>query len=208
MKTALFFPATLMGLLLLALTGCFNTTPTEDPTRYFVLGLEESELATATEVAAMDEPETIVVGIRLARFPAYLDRASIAYREGPTEIVYLPFDRWAYPLEEGFTAGLTAALDNSGESLRAFNRPYPGPVRPDVEVTLWIASFEPRLDQKTAVLELRYELAGEFRPFIRTLPLAEGDSLGQVIATAQAQLLKAFARHLAGEIAALPRPAE
>ncbi|MGF1449863.1 MAG: membrane integrity-associated transporter subunit PqiC [Opitutales bacterium] len=204
MKTAHLFLATLLGLVL-PLAGCFNTTPSEDPTRFFVLGLEEAEMADPSQVVGLDEPDTVIVGLRLARFPAYLDQASIAYRQGPNEIVYLPFERWAYPLKLGFSAGLTAALETSGEPLRAFAWPYPGSVRPDVEVTLWVSAFEPRLDREQAVLELRYGLAGNFQPFSRTQPLPPGDMLGQRIASAQAGTLKAFAEHLAAEIAALPR---
>lgn len=188
----------LAAVALFLFSGCLvDTTPTADPTRYFVLGLEETEIARTTGVASMDAPETQVVGIRMARFPAYLDQSRMAYREGPGEIVYLPFFRWAYPLKQGFTAGLVASLENSDAPLRAFAWPYPSGVEPDQEVTLWVSAFEPREDKELAILNLRYRVGGVIEPYSAQQPLPQADSDGARIAAGQASVLKAFADHLA-----------
>lgn len=146
----------LTGLGIALLMGCLNLEPRSDPTRYYVLSGREAAPEGFSEERYRDSDAALpLLEMRLLVFPDYARRPGLAVREGPHEIRYLPWHRWAENPEDTFQTALREALSERLPSWLIAQRPQSGSARVDVEV-LEINAYA----SGTAVLRARWR----FRP--------------------------------------------
>jgi uncharacterized lipoprotein YmbA len=107
------------GVTTVLLTGCLNTKPVSDPTRYYVPSVPASPTANRGAPAA-----GIVVGLNPVTVPSYLLDRRLAVRKGTSEIVYLEFDRWAERLDSAMARVLTQNLESDARIGRVFPAPW------------------------------------------------------------------------------------
>ena len=92
-----------MGAVTMLLGGCARS----QTTRFYVL-----TPAHRPEEVPSEQPagKKLVLGIGPIRFPEYLDRLQIAGRANGNRLTLAEFDRWAEPLESGFSRVLAENL--------------------------------------------------------------------------------------------------
>jgi len=107
------------GLAALLMTGCLNTKPASDPTRYYVL-------SAPAPVAANGGGQTagMAVGLNPVTLPAYLMDKRLAVRKGSSEIVYLEFHRWSERLESAVERVLAQNLESQTNIGRIHAAPW------------------------------------------------------------------------------------
>lgn len=130
--------AGLLAAAALALAGCsVFPTPSQDPTRHYVL--------TGPAPLAADAPlgrGTLKVGLRSVRVAPYLDGKAMIVRRGDNEIDYRDYARWAEPLSVGVSRMLSARLLTSDRVARVVAQPYPFDVARDVDVAVTLLRCE------------------------------------------------------------------
>lgn len=100
----------LLAAALLPLAGCLVTLPqaAADPTRYYVLSLSSSPLASPPAEGAP------VVHLRPIELASYLTARPIIVRRGDNEIEFREFARWGEPLDFGIGRVLREELQARG----------------------------------------------------------------------------------------------
>lgn len=124
--------------LLGALSGCsVLPEPQADLTRYYVLtgpGLS----ADGQEIHA----GKLRLGLKAVSLSPYLDKVSVAVRQGPNELVYNDYARWAEPLEAGVTRALRAQLIASDAVNRVYTQPFPFDQPRDYDIAINVIRCE------------------------------------------------------------------
>ena len=189
----------------LAVTGCLNLKPAQDPTRHFVL----------TSLVVAPDPSSVAsgapaFGLGTVRLSAYLQKQSLAVRKGEDEIVYLEDYQWAERLDQGLdrilASNLRWLLGNEKIYLKVWLREAV-----DYEIDLDISRFEPDATGKvTLIIHWNITLPGGVtvvdtgRTLIDTQgPKPDLDPAGS--AHAMSQALAEFSLQLSERLKALPR---
>jgi len=156
MKTKIIITAAAFALIA-TLTACsIVPKPTADPTRHYVLAAPAAESAPAT--STKDKP---ILGLRVVTLPAYLTGSkSIAVRQGPNEIIYRDYDRWAEPLDDAIARIVRARLLATGAVSAV--EPLPGaPVR-TYDLTIRILEAEGVLPNANATTPASIRFTAEY----------------------------------------------
>jgi uncharacterized lipoprotein YmbA len=80
-----------------ALSSCAFMRPHADPTKFYVLTVQDTASANVTA----GDVKRWKVGLRPVEVPAYLRTKFMVVRVGTNEIHFADFDRWAEPLDQG-----------------------------------------------------------------------------------------------------------
>ena len=136
-------------LLPLLLAGCgILLGPSNDRSRIFVLTPIESAAAPASG-------NTLSVSVKPVRLPEYLDGKEIVTRVAGNELRQDSLERWAEPLEDGFTRALGQNLATLLETDRVATTVWYGKELPTYSVGVEVERFEPSTDG-TATLVARW----------------------------------------------------
>ncbi len=137
--------ARLAGLIvgLVAVSGCsVIPEPTADPTRYYLLSGKSD--VTASTAAPHG---TVHLGIRAIEVPTFLrNTRSMVVRQGPNEIRYEDFARWAEPLEAGVQRIVRERLLSSDNIATAEIPPFVGGPKRDFDVVIRVVQCEGEMD--------------------------------------------------------------
>ncbi len=163
------------------------------PTRFYVLSAgADSHLQTS---------ETLSIGVGPIKMPDYLDRLQIVTRSNANALGLADFDRWAEPLESGFTRVLSENLGKllATENLAAY--PWPSSNKVDCQVTVEVARFDGAMGENVT-LEARWALFSEKGKRLLTKETSrisepvKGDSYEALVA-AQSRALAGLSREIA-----------
>jgi len=135
--------------LLLAVAGCAALAPQRDLSRFYTLLPRDA----APAPAKPDHALAVVVGP--ITLPGYLDRNEVAVRVSPTEVRYAVTDRWAEPLQDGFTRTLITDLASALGSERVVAIGSSAGLAPDFSVEVVVMRFE-TADDGSALLTARW----------------------------------------------------
>lgn len=128
----------LAGVFLLAV-GCAALRPQVDTTRFFVLTpLSEMGAGVETQPAL----EGLALGLGPVELPEYLDRPQMVRRRGSHQVEVSENDRWAEPLEVGFTRVLGKNLVNLLGLQSVVGYPWPVTQELDYQVQVDVLRFE------------------------------------------------------------------
>lgn len=142
------------GLALIVLAGCLGKEST--PSKYFLL----TALPAATQSLLPEFAESPTVAVSQTVLPAFLDRPQIVTRRGRNEINYAEFDRWAEPLEEGFTRVLRENLGRFLKPQHVHAPPWSRQMRLDYEVHTIVTKFTANLNTDEVELVVLWRIAG------------------------------------------------
>ena len=177
-----------------ALAGCGRSRPA----RFYIL----TPLAQATAEAT--DASRATVGIGPVEFPKYLDRPQLVQQQDGHRLKLAESDRWAEPLDAGFTRVLCANLSLllSGEQIEAVPWRPSSPVA--MRVIVDVIQFE-STDRSAATLHARWSLVsaggGVVEPWRRSVHTAAakpGDYAGAAAALSEVTLR--FAEDVADSI--------
>jgi uncharacterized protein len=177
-----------------------------DPTRYYVLVSPEA-LRTA-DVA----PDGVTLGLRPVELPGYLRTSrSLVVAQGPNELIFRDFDRWAEPLEAGLGRVFRDSLNQASGINRVATFPFGTDRQRDLDLTIRIIHCEGyeargrRVVRFVASYELtRTNATGEvIHQGVYTAPEAPWDGEASSLAAQIAEAAATAARAIAAEI---PRP--
>ncbi len=128
---------TLSCLALLFLSGCqIIPDPVEDPTRHYVLTAPESA------PAAVPATDGLRLGLRPVELPSYLRNRSLVVREGPNELAYIDYARWAEAIDLGVARIVRAGLLGAPGVTRVDLHPFPFEAQHDYEIAIRITRCE------------------------------------------------------------------
>ena len=99
----------LCALAFCALAGCTLLQPQADPTRFYVLTVQNAPPTRAAE----GEFKRWKVGLKPVELPAYLRSKAMVVRTGTNEIHFADFDRWAEPLDQGISRVMKETLSSA-----------------------------------------------------------------------------------------------
>jgi len=122
---------------MLALSGCLNLKPAQDPTRHFVL----TSLVPAPD-ASLHTEDIPVFGLGAVRISGYLQADWLAVRKGMDEIVYLEDFQWAERLDHGVNRVLASNFRNLLGVKNVYLKVWLRDVV-DYEIDLEVSHFEP-----------------------------------------------------------------
>jgi uncharacterized lipoprotein YmbA len=197
----------LLTLLVVVWAGCAAFfPPVEDPTRFYVLGMEA--YTPVSEVSA----EAVVVGLGRVRVARYLEDPGIAVRRDGNRIAYSQRHRWAEGLEHGLTRLLTENLHEEAVVARVAPHPVQRRPLPDYDLNVSVSRADGVISPETgphAVFRAAWELrAGVDSEVIASgqvradrLPW-NGEDFEQLVASlseGMAELTQQVARALEGE---------
>ena len=187
---------------LLALCGCFGTTP---PSKFYVLRASP-EAADTRNVGGADG----VLGVMPTRVAAYLDRPQMVSFATENSVNVDEFNRWAEPLSSGVTRVLAQDLAELLPAWRVLPQPWdptmPLRTRLVVEISAlgWDAKGEARLDATWALLSRSGEApVARGRVAMRRPVPARGVDAGVETLSG---LLADLAGQVAGAARAMPPP--
>ena len=187
---------------LLALCGCFGTTP---PSKFYVLRASP-EAADTRNVGGADG----VLGVMPTRVAAYLDRPQMVSFATENSVNVDEFNRWAEPLSSGVTRVLAQDLAELLPAWRVLPQPWdptmPLRTRLVVEISAlgWDAKGEARLDATWALLRRSGEApVARGRVAMRRPVPARGVDAGVETLSG---LLADLAGQVAGAARAMPPP--
>lgn len=189
----------------MGLSGCLNLKPQANPTRLYTLSsaMPESSSSELNNSAP-------VIGFRRIGLPEYLDNNKIAIRQGANEITYLPFHRWAEPLQAGIARQLGETMVANGMASATYTPPWRSRARFDYIFEIDISAFESR-DDGTVLLDTFYSLFDHKGTRIArgrfTYNDAKWDTANyEELAAAQSRALHELALHLGTRITAATNP--
>jgi uncharacterized protein len=110
---------TLLGVCVLGAAGCSSVlAPRPDLSKFYILTPQSS----AGQVGQTSAGAGMSIGLGPITMPEYLNRPEMVTRTGPNELHLSENDRWAEPLEAGFTHVLTRdlAMRLGGAQIHAF----------------------------------------------------------------------------------------
>jgi len=138
-------------------SSCAFLQPRADPTRFFVLTVQQPAPAGVTEVA----PKRWRVGLRAVEVPAYLQTRFMVVRTGTNEIRFAEFDRWAEPIDEGISRVLKHSL-GSADHVESVTMNSHGEEALDYEVSVRVLACEGKRGEK-GTNSLRFAISWEMR---------------------------------------------
>ena len=136
----------LLGLALLALTGC----PGNAPTRLYVL-------TATTDKPASTSPEGVAIGVGPITLPKYLDRPQIVTRVAANSLDQANLDQWGGDLNDNITRVVATNLSNLLATDRVSLYPWKDGAPVDFQVTMDISRFEQDKDG-SAVLNVFWSI--------------------------------------------------
>lgn len=180
-------------------SGCLNLKPQPNLTRQFTL----SKTETASLAGNLDGTAP-TIGFRRVSIPDYLKSNKIALREGTNEIVYLPFHRWAEPLESGIARLLGEYLVLSGTASATFTPPWRSNAHFDYIIEIDVSAFEGR-NEGTVTIDCFYSLYDGNGIRIDSGRLIQSDfgwdkSSYEALVIAQSEAVESLASHIRDRI--------
>ena len=139
----------LLGLALLALTGC----PGNAPTRLYVL-------TATTDKPASTSPEGVAIGVGPITLPKYLDRPQIVTRVAANSLDQANLDQWGGDLNDNITRVVATNLSNLLATDRVSLYPWKDGAPVDFQVTMDISRFEQDKDGN-AVLNVFWSIVNK-----------------------------------------------
>jgi len=139
----------LLGLALLALTGC----PGNAPTRLYVL-------TATTDKPASTSPEGAAIGVGPITLPKYLDRPQIVTRVAANSLDQANLDQWGGDLNDNITRVVATNLSNLLATDRVSLYPWKDGAPVDFQVTMDISRFEQDKDGN-AVLNVFWSIVNK-----------------------------------------------
>jgi len=136
----------LLGLALLALTGC----PGNAPTRLYVL-------TATTDKPASTSPQGVAIGVGPITLPKYLDRPQIVTRVAANSLDQANLDQWGGDLNDNITRVVATNLSNLLATDRVSLYPWKDGAPVDFQVTMDISRFEQDKDG-SAVLNVFWSI--------------------------------------------------
>ena len=124
----------------LSLAACGSLSARPDPSRFFTLSPIPRTEATAAK--SPDNPDRVSLGIVPVKLPGYLDRQEIVTRIAENRLDVSAYDRWAEPLEEGFTWVVAQNLAALVPADRLVAYPWALDRKPDYQVEIEVLRFE------------------------------------------------------------------
>ncbi len=124
-----------IGAVTMLLGGCARS----QTTRFYVLtpALRSGEVPSEHPVG-----KQLVLGIGPIRFPEYLDRPQITGRTSGNRLTLAEFDRWAEPLESGFSRVLAENLSALLSTDRVLLFPWKSTEQIDYRITVDVVRFD------------------------------------------------------------------
>jgi len=140
------------------LSGCsILPKPTEDPTRYYVLGS-----APVSDLVVSAPKGSLHLGIRAVDLPIYLrNNRTLVIRNGANEIRYQDYARWAEPLDQAVQRAIRDRLQASDAVASAEVAPFSTEVHRDFDVIVHVLQCEGGVDpqgRNTAQFSAVYEI--------------------------------------------------
>lgn len=130
--------SSVVGLILLALSGCTSFSAQPDPSRFFTLSALPLE---STERRPADASK-LSLGIGPVSIPGYLDRQELVTRVAQNQVRLSEYDRWAEPLDEGVGRVVSQNVASILRAERISSYPWPLDRRPLYQVELEMLRFE------------------------------------------------------------------
>lgn len=144
----------LLLLALTALTGCFSLGREAPSEQYYVLGGSPlRERPPAAEGLA-----GLTVGLRRLQLAAYLDTPLIVVRQGPQEIRFAEFHRWAENLGGGVNRAVARYLAAQAPLRGVDVAPWPSRTPHDYLIQLHVLRFEGLAPEGEAYLLADWEI--------------------------------------------------
>src|SRR2546430_11474761 len=126
----------IFALCAIAIAGCLS--PRRDDSKFFVLAPVGSDPAGATAASSRQ----ILLGLGPVKLPAYLDRQEVVTRVAPNRLQLSSVDRWAEPLDVGFTRVLAQDLSSNLATQRITFYPWYNSTPVDYQVKIHVYRFE------------------------------------------------------------------
>ena len=191
----------LLGVALLALSGCASSPPTR---LYVVPSLTDT--ATAPPLA----PHDLTLGVAPVTLPPYLDRPQIVTRAGRSRLVLAEFDQWAAPLQDTVARVLAENLSLLIPTDRVLLSPWPRTMAIDYQVMVEVTQFERTMGGEV-VLVARWRIAAAdgqelMRRTARFSTPAGGQDYEATV-TAMSRTLEALSRDMAATVQSLVQQA-
>ncbi|MHC5109093.1 MAG: PqiC family protein [Planctomycetota bacterium] len=191
-----FVGAISLGVLaVMAIGGCAAS----QATRFYVLsGLQESPAATASA-----EPGS-KLGVRVVRFPAYLQRTPIVTRGSRNQLRVAEFHRWAEPVDEGFARQLVENLHYLACAANIHAFPWHPSLKVGNVLIVDVQRFEQQPDGKvilSAFWRMIDDNGNELMPRQRVDVVVPTDGMGyEAVAGAMSKALGEFSKTVAAAL--------
>ena len=140
----------LLPLLMLLCSACIQLGSETEPTRYYLLE------PTAKLNAERNMPD-LAIDLEPIALPPHLDRPQIVSRNTDGTVTVATNDRWAEPLQEGFTRTLQENLYRRLGNIRINTGPWQSASTASYRIKLDVNRFDAVLDQQTEV-DIRWEI--------------------------------------------------
>lgn len=124
-----------VGAVTMLLGGCARS----QPTRFYVLTVAHRPGEVPSEQAGGKQ---LVLGVGPIRFPEYLDRPQITGRSSGNRLALAEFDRWAEPLDAGFSRVLAENLSALLSIERVLFFPWKSTEHIDYRITVDVTRFD------------------------------------------------------------------
>jgi uncharacterized lipoprotein YmbA len=126
----------LIGLFSTLVAGCAGPSPRSN--YYLLNALPDKETGQTTTVVT----DGLLIGIGPVSWPDYLDRQQIVIRNGPNEISFSEFDRWAEPLKNNFLRVFKEDLVERLRTDNIFVYPWPPEAVFEFQVSAEVTRFD------------------------------------------------------------------
>lgn len=138
----------------LLLSGCIGQK--SSPSKYYLL----TGLTPDTPTLLTDSSSAPMVTVEKVEIPAFLDRPQMVLSYGSNQLQFAEFDRWAEPIETGFTRVLRENLARLLGSEQVSAHPWGRHFAADFTVTTVIIDLKADPDAKTVKLTALWKIAG------------------------------------------------
>ncbi len=129
------------------ITGCAN----HQTTRFHILSANGVD----THPLNIQSENTLSVGLREVKLPAYLDRPQIVTRIGTNELVLSYANQWAEPISQSIVRVLTEQLQSRLPIISVSSYPWPLTRTLDAEIQVNITQFE-IVDNQHCILDVNW----------------------------------------------------
>jgi uncharacterized lipoprotein YmbA len=186
------------GLVLTFVAGCAGPSPRSN---YYLLNALPDQKAGQMTTAATDG---LSIGIGPVSWPAYLDRQQIVIRNGPNEITFSEFDRWAEPLKNNFMRVFKEDLADRLRTDSIFVYPWSSDAVFEFQVSAEVTRFDAhpgdsaQLDVQWMILRAHDREVILSRKSSYTVDLDRSDYT--TIAAAQSRAVADFSREVAAAV--------
>lgn len=124
-----------LGLLLLVLTGCASTPPTQ----FYIL---PSLAGSGTTPLSAADNRDLTIGVGPVILPPYLDRPQIVTNASRAKLTLAEFDHWAAPLHDIFSRALAENLSLLIPTDRVVLHPWPRSTEINYQVVVEVTRFD------------------------------------------------------------------